>query len=403
MTPMMRAIRAVLCVWMWVCVATGLSAQEQGTLNGQVVDALGARIAGAAVTLTRDGSQVSESKSNGEGTFTFSNLTAGRYQVSATAQGFQARTSDPIYAGPGTRAIVEVVLEVGPLQQDVVVTAEAGGVLQSQTGAPVTVIDTGTLEAINKPDLLEALRLVPGAQIVQTGQRGGQTSLFLRGGNSNFTKVLVDGMPANDIGGGFDFSQIDTAGVDRIEVMRQTNSVVYGSDALTGVVNITTRRGSTRTPELEYAVDGGNLGTVRNSIGVGGAVKRLDYFSQYSYFTTDNHTPNSGYHRGTYAGRFGVALGGGTNLSGTLRRVDGTFGSANGFDLYRLADDSSQDSDLTYGSIAADTQINNRWQTTVRFGSAAQVTNYINPTPTGEPFDPFGFGANYIGQTVTLE
>ena len=122
-------------------------------------------------------------------------------------------------------AHVEVVLEVGALQQDVVVTAEAGQVLQSQTGAPVTVIDSQSLEAINKPDVLEALRLVPGAQIVQVGQRGGATSLFLRGGNSNFTKVLVDGMPANDIGGGFDFSQLDTAGVDRIEVLRQTNSV----------------------------------------------------------------------------------------------------------------------------------------------------------------------------------
>ena len=189
-----------------------------------------------------------------------------RYQVTATAQGFQPRTSEPIYAGPGTRATVEVVLEIGPLQQDVVVTAEAGQVLQSQTGAPVTVIDSQTLEALNKPDVLEALRLVPGAQIVQVGQRGGATSLFLRGGNSNFTKVLVDGMPANDIGGGFDFSQLDTAGVERIEVLRQTNSVRYGSDALTGVVNIATRRGSARVPEFEYGIDGGNLRTFRNSI-----------------------------------------------------------------------------------------------------------------------------------------
>ncbi len=171
--------------------------------------------------------------------------------MTATASGFQPRTTEPVYAGPGARASVEVVLDVGPLQQDVVVTAEAGGVLQSQTGAPVTVIDSATLEALNKPDVLEALRLVPGAQIVQVGQRGGATSLFLRGGNSNFTKVLIDGMPANDIGGGFDFSQLDTAGVDRIEVLRQTNSVVYGSDALTGVVNITTRRGSSRVPEFQ--------------------------------------------------------------------------------------------------------------------------------------------------------
>ena len=260
--------------------AAAAAAQEQGALSGVVMDSLGARVAGAAVTLSRDGAKAAETKSDAEGAFTFRNLAPGRYQVTATAPGFQPRTTEPVYAGPGARASVELVLEVGPLQQDVVVTAEAGGVLQSQTGAPVTVIDSATLEALNKPDVLEALRLVPGAQIVQVGQRGGATSLFLRGGNSNFTKVLIDGMPANDIGGGFDFSQLDTAGVDRIEVLRQTNSVVYGSDALTGVVNITTRRGSSRVPEFQYSIDGGNLSTFRNSISLGGAVRRFDYFSQ---------------------------------------------------------------------------------------------------------------------------
>ena len=95
-----------------VCGVAVASAQDAGTLSGQVVDTLGARVAGASVTLTRDGSQVIESKSNAEGTFTFANLPAGRYQVTATAQGFQPRTTDPVYAGPGTRATVEVVLEI---------------------------------------------------------------------------------------------------------------------------------------------------------------------------------------------------------------------------------------------------------------------------------------------------
>ena len=368
MRRVIKALSVLVCV---VVVFSGSTAWAQGqaTLTGTVVDSLGARVAGASVMLLRDGAKVSETKSGSDGTFSFASLTAARYQVTANATGFDARTTDPVYVGAGDRASVEVALEIGPLQQDVVVTAEPGGVLQTRTGAPVTVIDSSTLDALNKPDVLEALRLVPGSQIVQVGQRGGPTSMFLRGGNSNFTKVLIDGVPANDIGGGYDFSQLDTAGVERIEVLRQTNSVVYGSDALTGVVNITTRRGSSRTPELEYSVDGGNLNTVRNSIGVGGAVKRVDYFSQYSYFTTDNQTPNSGYHRGTFAGRFGVAIGGATNLTGTLRRIDGKFGSANGFDLYRIADDSTSKADLTYGTINADSQITDKWQTTVRFGS----------------------------------
>ena len=104
----MRAVSAItLAVSAWTMWGTeGVSAQGGGTLSVQVVDSLGARVAGASVTLTRDGSQVAESKSNAEGTFTFSELTPGRYQVTATAQGFQPRTSDPVYAGPGSRAIV---------------------------------------------------------------------------------------------------------------------------------------------------------------------------------------------------------------------------------------------------------------------------------------------------------
>lgn len=397
-----QTLGVLMCAWAMVCGAMRVAAQEQGTLSGQVVDTLGARVAGASLTLTRDGAQVAEATSSGEGTFSFPNLAAGRYQITATAQGFQPRTTEPIYAAPGVRPSLDIVLEVGSLQQDIVVTAEAGGILQSQTGAPVTVIDSQTLDALNKPDVLEALRLVPGAQIVQVGERGGQTSLFLRGGNSNFTKVLVDGMAGNDIGGGFDFSQLDVAGVERIEVLRQTNSVRYGSDALTGVVNIETRRGTARVPEFEYAIDGGNLGTFRNSISLGGAVRRYDYFSQYSYFTTDNNTPNSGYNRSTYAGRFGVAVGGGTNVSGTMRWIDGRIGVANAFSLFQVADDSRRDSDQLYGTITADSQITNRWQSTIRFGSAGVTSHYVNPSPSGTFFDPFGFGANYLGNTVTL-
>jgi iron complex outermembrane receptor protein/vitamin B12 transporter len=317
--------------------------------------------------------------------------------------GFQSKTSEAVFVGQGGRIIIEVALEIGPLQQDVVVTASATEQLQARTGAPVTVIDEATIEAINKLDVLEALRLVPAAQVVQNGQRGGVTSLFLRGGESNFTKVLIDGIPANDIGGGFDFSQVTIASVERIEVLRQTNSVIYGSDALTGVVNISTRRGTSRVPALDYMIDGGNLGTFNNSLSFGGAYKRFDYFSQYSYYTTDNDIPNNGYRNGTYAGRFGVAVGNGTNVYGTVRYLDGRYGNANGFDLYQLADDSVSDAEQLFVSVAADSQLSSRWQTTVRFGSTSQDRLYTNPSPTGEPFDPFGFGANYLGRTVTLE
>ncbi len=377
-------------------------ASAQGTLAGTVSDPLGGRVASASVTLLRDGHSAGQTMSDSAGEFIFQGAAEGRYQVRVEAGGFETRTTAPIFVAGSGRTSIDVVMAVGPLLQAVVVTAAATELPASRTGAPITVIDTGILEALNKPDVLEALRMVPGAQIVQTGQRGGATSLFVRGGNSNFNKVLIDGIAANDIGGGFDFAQMTTAGVERVEVLRQSNSVMYGSDALSGVVNIITQRGRTRLPQADLSADGGDFNTRHGAVSIGGAARRVDYFSEYAYFDTNNSTPNSGYRNGTYAGRFGVAIGRGTDLSGTIRRVDARHGSPNAFDLFGIADDAVQKNTINYASLTAESQHTDRWQSTVRFGNTDFRSSYTNPAPTGQPFDPFGFGANYLGKSMTL-
>lgn len=375
---------------------------QSATVSGAILDQLGARLPGATVTLVGERQSGGETTSSGDGSFSFANVAPGRYRVNASLSGFEGSSSAPFFVGAGGTATINVSLALGPLQQVVVVTAGATEVSQAATGAPVTVLDQQVLDALNKPDVLEVLRLTPGANIQQTGGRGGNTSIFLRGGNSNFTKVLLDGISVNDIGGGVDLAQLQTTGVRRVEVLRQSNSVIYGSDALTGVVSIETRRGRTRLPELAYTFDGGNFGTVHSDLSVGGAVKRFDYFSDYSFFDTDNEVPNNRYRNHTYAGRFGVALGGGTDLSGTLRRIDARHGSPNAFDLFQLADDTVQKNRLTFGSIAASSQWTNRVQSTVRFGLSDSTMESVNPTPTGTYVDPFGFGGNYLGQVVTV-
>jgi iron complex outermembrane receptor protein/vitamin B12 transporter len=396
MNRLNKILAAGVVLMLALAVAAPASAQ-QGAVSGTVMDPFGARVPNASVTLTGSGA-ARETKSGSDGAFSFATVAAGLYQVVVSLQGFQPFTSDPFYVGATGSQSVRATLQVSALEQAVVVTAAATDISQAQTGAPVTVLDSATLDALNKPDVLEALRLVPGAQIVQTGARGSQTSLFIRGGNSNFNKVLVDGTVANDIGGGFDFAQLSTAGVDRVEVMRQTNSVMYGSDALAGVVSITTRRGRTRVPEFTFAADGGNLGTWSTDAGIGGVVKRFNYYSSYRRYETDNDVPNNSFNNGTYAGRFGVALGSQTDLSGTIRRTDTDVGLPNGFSLYRVADDASSTNKLTYVSLAANSQITNRWQTAVRFGSTDQSSFYLNPTPSGS-LSPFGV---YLGNLVTL-
>lgn len=391
----------VLALSIWVVPAIA-AAQQQGSLTGTIVDPLGGRVAGATVTLVGEQPKAGETRSNQEGVFTFQNLTAGRYHVVVSASGFEAVTSEPVFVGAGERITSDVRLQVGAIEQAVLVTASASEVSQAQTGAPVTVIDEQTLEALNKTELSETLRLVPGTHVVPTGGRGGLTNVFIRGGNANFNKVLVDGIPVNDIGGNFDLGQMSTGGVERVEVLRQTNSVMYGSDALAGVINVTTRRGRTRVPEVEYSIDGGNLSTFATTLSFGGIARRFDYFSSYSRFDTDNDVPNNAYENGTYAGRFGAALAGNTDLSVSIRRVDSDYESSNSILNYGIADDSSQDKQQTYFTASARTLWNERLQSTIKFGWTDEQFEFVNATPTGEPFDPFGFGPVYLGNTVTI-
>ena len=263
-------------------------------------------------------------------------------------------------------------------------------------------LDQTVLGSLNKADVFEALRLVPGVQVVQTGQRGGTTSLFVRGGNDDFNKVLIDGIPANDIGGGFDFGTLPVSSVERVEVLRNPNSVLYGADALTGVVNITTRRGTSSIPELSYAIDGGTFGTLRQDLSVGGAHQRFDYFADYSHFDTRNKVPNDAYHNGTFAGSFGWKISPSTQLVVTGRRTAADQGVPNAFDFYGIADDSSQTSRNAYVGAVLQTQTTSRWAQTVRVTSTDLQYHFVNPTPTGDAFDPFGYGPNYLGQTVTI-
>src|SRR5262245_4311968 len=388
-------------VFLIVTALTRPAAGAAASLHGTIVDQLGGPVSAATVTLTRNGERVAAGTSDARGSFVFEGLTEGRYQVDVTAVGFQPQRSDPVFVGAGARAAVQVALRVGTIEQHVVVTATAGEVPQSQIGASVAVLDASLLAALGNTDLLEPLRAVPGVEVVQTGARGGTTSLFVRGGAYNFNKVLIDGVPASDIGGAFDFSDLVATGVERIEVLRGSNSVRYGSDALSGVINVATRRGASRVPEATLSLDGGNLGTSRGEASLGGGITRFDYFAAFSHLQTDNHVANNAYWNNTFASRAGVILGATTSVSGTVRHVDSSYGSPNATAYFGISDDSSQKRTATYTTIAADSKLSSRWPSGVRFSVADRTFHYINPSPTGLRSDPSAF-ATYLGDVTTI-
>ena len=109
-------------------------------------------------------------------------------------------------------------------------------------GNSVTVLHGDELLRAGITTVADALRAVAGAAVVEQGGPGSVTSLFLRGGQSNYVRVLVDGVPLNEAGGSVNLANVTTANVDRIELVRGPSSVAYGSDAVTGVVQIITRQ-----------------------------------------------------------------------------------------------------------------------------------------------------------------
>ena len=174
----------------------------------------------------------------------------------------------------------------------VVVTATRSELARDRVPESVSVLTGEQLRTQGITTVAEALRQVPGVALAQSASYGSATSLFIRGGESKFTKVLLDGVPVNDAGGAFDFSSLTTDNVERIEIVRGPSSVLYGSDAVAGVVQIFTRRG-TRGVHGDLAVRGGRFGTsdadasARGAATPGGSV--IDWSAGAARHRTDGY------------------------------------------------------------------------------------------------------------------
>ncbi len=180
----------------------------------------------------------------------------------------------------------------------VVVTATRSALDAERAPSSVTVLSGADLRREGITTVADALRQVPGLTLAGTGSYGGATSLFIRGGESKYTKVLVDGVPVNEAGGAFDFSTLTTDNVERIEVVRGPASVLYGSDAMAGVVQIVTRAGGTGSrSELSGRVGGYGSYDVEGALRGGG--ERLGYSVGGARHATDGFQSfNSGFRNG---------------------------------------------------------------------------------------------------------
>ncbi|MFL6600075.1 MAG: TonB-dependent receptor plug domain-containing protein [Steroidobacteraceae bacterium] len=170
--------------------------------------------------------------------------------------------------------------------QSVIVSATRLPTPESEIASSVTIITAKDIAARQERSLPDILKDVPGLNIVRTGGPGGQTVVFMRGTNSNHTKVLVDGIDVSDpssSNASFDFSQFLTQDIERVEVLRGPQSGLYGSDAIGGVINIVTKSGQ-GPAQLQASAEGGSFETFNQTAGVRGSVEQFHYNANVDHF-----------------------------------------------------------------------------------------------------------------------
>ncbi len=364
--------------WFSFLLLTLLTSPLAGTafgnnLSGTVVDPTGRPVQFASVLLSRAGTIRTTTTTDSAGHFSFIELTNGQYKLHVSVPGFRSEVV-PVHVEAGMVQYVTVSLRISAIAESVVVSASQVNRPLSYTPDSVTVIDGDDLRAKQIDTVSEGLRLVPGLTVTQGGGKGGVTSLFPRGGESNFTLVIIDGVRVNTFGGGFDFAHLPTVDIERIEVVRGPQSALYGSDAIGAVVHVITKRGGpNRTSGL---VERGSFGTSRAAGTVSGSYGAWHWGASGERLATDGFTgqapatgepvTNDDYQRKIGSFRFGwdgsrdIRISGFGHLSSYERGFPGPFGSDPRGHVRTIDTVSRGKNDMQLLSMAAAVPLNDR-------------------------------------------
>ena len=214
---------------------------------------------------------------------------------------------------------------------EIVVTATRVETPVREIGSSVTVITSDEIESKQKTTVLEILRDVQGLDVVQSGGPGHTTSIFIRGGESKHTLVMIDGIQVNSPTlGSYDFSSLTIDNIERIEIIRGPQSTLYGSDAMAGVINIITKKGEDIV-KFTAVAEAGSYNTFKESVSFSGSAEKLGYSLTASRFDTEGfsvlseengNTEDDGYENSTFSARFSYNASDDIDLDFTLRYTD---------------------------------------------------------------------------------
>jgi vitamin B12 transporter len=377
---------------------TSVALCPAASIRGVITDSSGAKVNGASVILISGGKAVNSAVTAADGSFQMTTGVEGRFFLVVSAKSFRQLETPGFYAGRLDLIERNVVLEPEWVRQSIVVTATGTPTPQPQTSAATNVL--GLLDLSLRDNLVSALRLMPGTVMVQAGQLGAQTSLFIRGGNSSSNKVLMDGVSVCDLGGNYDFGSLSTTAVERAEVYRGPNSNLYGAGAASGVVSLTTPHGTTRFPSILFQGDAGNFSTSREELVIAGAHNKLDYLGAFSWLQTANNLSKDEYHVATTAANLGWQVTGNTQLRATLHYgVDAT-GLPNAWNFYHVADDATEKDQNLFISTSIDNQTTASFHNTIHYGAARKREQWNQWAQVGGgDFDDYG---DSLGKVVTI-
>jgi len=311
-------MRVFVAVFLGLVLSAAASAAE---LKVKVVDPQSATVAGAQVSLVCPAGEskvlLATRNTAADGTVTLLTPAGRPCQLRVLAPGFAAETIEVSSQGE-----ITVRLHLAIAAETVVVSATRTPVPGEAAGADVDTLPGAQLTSMQPIAANDAMRFLPGAVINTAGQHGGLASLFVRGGESNYNKVIVDGVTINEPGGTFDFGTLSLAQGDRLELVRGAQSTLYGSDAMTSVVQVWTRAGGTRVPELRFGADGGNLGTASGHASLAGARGGFDYNLFGDQFNTNGSGVNDRYSDSLEGANVGARLSDSVSLRANFRHAN---------------------------------------------------------------------------------
>jgi vitamin B12 transporter len=282
---------------------------------------------------------------------------------------------------------------------EVVVTAARIETPAKEVASSISIITDRQMEELQKTSVLDVLRTIPSLDVAQAGGPGRTSSVYIRGAKSEHTLVLIDGVEMNDpmsTGRSYDFADLTTENIERIEILRGPQSTLYGSDAIGGVINIITKTGKGK-PNGFVSFEGGSFNSFKESSGIGGGGRRLHYSFGFSRADTagisvanENYgnSEKDGYRNMSFSGKFGITPAPNLNFDFVFRRIDAKT------DLDNSGGAGGDDPNYTLSSkrhfFRTQTRLSlfkGLWNQKIGFSLTDHASHYRNDVDQGHPVD----------------